>query len=267
MHPKNAAFLKPAGIQLCVLANNHTLDWGHKGLLETLKVLKDSGIQTAGAGENAQQAQKPAIVATGSGRLLVFSYATLDAGVPRSWKAKKNRPGINLLDNINNARIQELVDYLLSARKRDDVVVFSIHWGHNWGYEIPAAHKKLAHALVESGAADIIHGHSSHHFKGIEVVNNRLILYGCGDLINDYEGVSSYPEYRGNLSLMYFPQLNAKGELSALKMVPFKMKRFRLHRVSGEEQDFIYELLNRECQKLGSSISIDNGNALILNRH
>jgi poly-gamma-glutamate synthesis protein (capsule biosynthesis protein) len=37
---------------------------------------------------------------------------------------------------------------------------------------------------------DVVHGHSSHHCKGAEVYRGRLVLYGCGDLISDYEGIS-----------------------------------------------------------------------------
>ena len=38
---------------------------------------------------------------------------------------------------------------------------------------------------------DVIHGHSSHHVKAIEVYNGKLVLYGCGDFRNDYEGKSN----------------------------------------------------------------------------
>jgi len=76
-------------------------------------------------------------------------------------------------------------------------VVASIHWGDNWGYEI-------AHNLIDHAGVDIIHGHSSHHAKGIEVWHGKPVIYGCGDFINDYEGIGGNEKYRSDLSLMYF---------------------------------------------------------------
>jgi poly-gamma-glutamate capsule biosynthesis protein CapA/YwtB (metallophosphatase superfamily) len=63
--------------------------------------------------------------------------------------------------------------------------------------------------LINEAGVDIVHGHSSHHPKGIEVYKNRPILYGCGDFLNDYEGISGYQEYRDDLTLMYFPRMDA----------------------------------------------------------
>ena len=53
-----------------------------------------------------------------------------------------------------------------------------------------------------------MHGHSSHHAKGIELYREGLILYGCGDFINDYEGISGYEEFRGDLAVMYLPEFD-----------------------------------------------------------
>ena len=63
-----------------------------------------------------------------------------------------------------------------------------------------------------------MHGHSSHHVKAIEVFRGRLILYGCGDFLTDYEGVGGYEEFRGDLALMYFVELDSgTGELVGLR--------------------------------------------------
>ena len=72
---------------------------------------------------------------------------------------------------------------------------------------------RFAHWLVDGGV-DIVHGHSSHHPRPIEVYRDRLILYGCGDFIDDYEGIEGYEQYRDDLVLMYFATLSpATGEL------------------------------------------------------
>ena len=80
-------------------------------------------------------------------------------------------------------------------------------WGGNCGYDVPRQHINFAHRLVESGI-DIVDGHSSHHVRPIEIYRDRLILYGCGDFIDDYEGILGYEKYRDDLTLMFFPSLS-----------------------------------------------------------
>jgi poly-gamma-glutamate synthesis protein (capsule biosynthesis protein) len=135
------------------------------------------------------------------------------------------------------------------------VVVASIHWGGNWGYAVPAAHRRFAHALVEQCGVDVVHGHSSHHPLGIEVHQGRPILYGCGDFLNDYEGISGYEAYRGDLSLMYFLDVDpASGKLLRMVMVPMQMRRFRLNRASAKDARWLRDRLDRESRSLGCEV-------------
>src|SRR5438445_11101768 len=116
-----------------------------------------------------------------------------------------------------------------------DVNVASIHWCSNWGYDIPPEQIAFAHRLIDEGVA-IVHGHSSHHVKAIEVFKGRLILYGCGDFLTDYEGISGYETLRGDLGLMYLVDLDSQtGQLMSARLVPMKMRRFRLGRTSAAD--------------------------------
>lgn len=262
MHPQNAPLLTHAGIDICVLANNHLLDWGRKGLRQTIQTLNNNGITTVGAGLDAKSAFSPAIVKLDGGRMLVFSYATIDSGIPVSWSAGENRAGINILDKLNGGTAEKVISDINSFRKAKDKVVISIHWGGNWGYEIPKAQREFAHLLIDAGI-DIIHGHSSHHPKAIEVYDNRLILYGCGDLINDYEGISGYESFRDDLALLYFTTLNANGSLHSLQMVPMKIKNFRLNHANKKDTKWMVDRLNSECQQLNTEIHLTD-NHLVL---
>ncbi|MCO6477620.1 MAG: CapA family protein [Phaeodactylibacter sp.] len=254
MHPQNAACLAAAGIDGCALGNNHVLDWGYKGLTETLETLDSLGIKTAGAGQDAAAAARPAAwKLKDSSRVLLISMASRYSGVPGTWAAKEAKPGVHFLDDLSGQSIREIKAQIDSLKGPNDVVIFSIHWGGNWGYEIPPAHREFAHRLIDEAGVGLIHGHSSHHFKGIEVYNGRLILYGCGDFINDYEGIGGHEEYRGELALMYFPTVNpADGRLARLEMVPMIIRNFRLNRASREDARWIEERLNREGAELGT---------------
>jgi poly-gamma-glutamate synthesis protein (capsule biosynthesis protein) len=266
MHPGNVPCLLAAGIDCCVLANNHVLDWGFRGLVETLESLHQAGIATAGAGRNATEAATPAVLnVPGRGRVLVFAYGSGSSGIPESWSATRVRAGVRLLPDLSARTASEVVSEIDAQSRAGDLVVASIHWGGNWEYEIPREQREFARRLVETGSVDAVHGHSSHHPKGIEVYRDRPILYGCGDFINDYEGIGGYAKFRGELVLAYFVTLNAvSGSLERLEMVPFRIVRFQLKRANREEAVWLRQVLDREGRDLGTSVDLSAEGALTL---
>ena len=266
MNPDNIPCITAAQIDCCVLANNHIMDWGYAGLAETLKTLKQADIKIAGAGLNVQGAQKPAeLPVSGKGRVLVFSFGSETSGIPWNWAARADRPGVNLFPDFSTKTVQEIRDRIKQVCLPDDIVVASIHWGNNWGYAIPAEQRDFAHGLINEAGVDVIHGHSSHHVKGIEVYKGKLILYGCGDFLNDYEGISGHEAYRGDLTLMYFVSAESHtGKLVSLSMVPMQVKHFRLNRTSDDDASWLKNILNREGKKLGTSVELAADNTLML---
>jgi poly-gamma-glutamate synthesis protein (capsule biosynthesis protein) len=256
MSPENVGCLLAAGIDCCTLANNHVLDWGRAGLLETLEVLKQHGLKTCGAGQDIRAARAPAILEiAGKGRVLVFSLASPTSGTPLDWSATTNRPGVNVIAELSESAADQVAGEIRRIRRPGDVVVVSVHWGPNWGYEVPDEQWRFAHALIERANVSIVHGHSSHHTKGIEVHRNRLILYGCGDFVNDYEGISGYEEFRDDLAVMYFASVDAgNGELLGLEMTPLQIKNFRLHRASSEDVEWLRETIERASKPFGTRL-------------
>ena len=144
------------------------------------------------------------------------------------------------------------------------MVIASIHWGSNWGYGVPEEQVRFAHTLVDGGV-DLVHGHSSHHPRPIEVYRGRLVLYGCGDLVNDYEGISGFEEFRGDLRLLYLATLDAEGgTLVGLRMVPMRARRLRLERASSEESGWLARTLDRESRPFGRGVRLGPDGALAL---
>ena len=266
MHPDNAPCLTTANLDCCVLANNHVLDWGYLGLQETLDTLKACGVATAGAGADLGAAQAPAEIETGlGGRVLVFGIGVASSGIPVRWGATGDRPGVQLLSDLSIAAVESLAAQVGQVKRPGDIAVASIHWGENWDYRIPPAQTQFAHALIDEAGIDVVHGHSSHHIKAIEVHSGKLILYGCGDLLTDYEGISSYREFRGDLGLMYFPVVDADtGRLERLRMTPTQMHRFRIQRASREDALWLAALLNRLSKGFGTSVELGEDQRLEL---
>lgn len=266
MSPENVGVITAGGIDCCNLANNHVLDWRHSGLLETLATLEQAGVRYAGAGRDQASAVAPAILPiVGKGRLLIYALASPTSGVPLRWAARAHKPGINLLSSLSERSANAVADRILSGRQPGDIVVLSIHWGANWGYDIPKEQATFARGLIDAGAVDVVHGHSSHHAKAIEVYRGKLILYGCGDFIDDYEGISGYEEFRADLVLMYFPTVRVEdGTLAGLDMVPLQIRNMSLHRTSSADATFLTRTLNRESERFGARVRIGDDHVLRL---
>ena len=266
MHPANVACLSAARIDCCVLANNHVMDWGRRGLAETLDTLHRAGLLTAGAGRTLARAAAPATVSvSGKGRVLVFACCTTGSGVPREWAASRTGSGVHLLTDLS-PRSAETIARQIRARKRSgDVVVLSVHWGGNWRFDISREERTFAHQLIDAAAVDLVHGHSSHHVRGMELYKGKLILYGCGDLLTDYEGIAGHEAYRPDLSLMYFPAVeSSSGRLLRLAAVPTQVRRFQVRRAPEEGVAWLTDTLNREGRSLGTRVERQNDNTLEL---
>ena len=264
MHPANVGCLTAAAIDVCVLANNHVLDFGYEGLAETLQTLRRAGVQTAGAGSDLDEARRPAIInLPAGGRVVVVSVAARSCGVPEDWAATSKRPGVDVVADLSASTAAEVAARVGIERRPGDIAVVSIHWGSNWGYEVSPDQVRFAHLLVEAGV-NVVHGHSSHHPRPIEVYKGRLILYGCGDFINDYEGVGGHEAFRGDLALMYLPSLTDAGELAGLRMIPMQRRQMRLGRASAADALWLWRMLNEVSRPYGTRIAVEPDGELIV---
>ena len=266
MHPNNIDCIAAAKIDCCVLANNHVLDWGQRGLLDTLDTLDAAGIGHAGAGRNRRAANAPWIrEVPGKGRVLVFGIGHGSSGVPRSWVAGKTTPGIAYILGLTEQTAGQLSERIAQERRDGDFVVVSVHWGPNWGYQIDEEQTAFAHALIDSAGVDLIHGHSGHHRKAAEVYKGRLILYDCGDFINDYEGIQGNEGFRTDLVLMYRLTLSLpEKRLTEVQLFPFRLRKFRLEHVVPKDIEWLVGVLNREYGRFDASVRLDSAGNLTL---
>jgi poly-gamma-glutamate capsule biosynthesis protein CapA/YwtB (metallophosphatase superfamily) len=223
-------------------------------------------VSTTGAGRNLAEATAPAVLEiAGKGRVIVFSFATVTSGTPFGWAATPNRPGVDHLSDLSETTCDRIAERVRAIKCVGDVVIASIHWGPNWGYGIPERHRRFAHALIDRAGISIVHGHSSHHPMAVEVHRNRLILYGCGDFLNDYEGIPGHEEFRSDLALMYFAKVDpVSGDLVNLEMTPLQVRRFRLNRVTTEDAAWLRRTLDRESQRFGANVERGSGDRLVL---
>jgi poly-gamma-glutamate capsule biosynthesis protein CapA/YwtB (metallophosphatase superfamily) len=256
MSPGNVGCLTAARPDACALANNHVLDFGRRGLADTVQVLASAGLRAVGAGPGREAARRPAAVPVRGGRAVIVSCGTASAGIPPGWAAGPGRPGVNLLPDLSPATADDVIGQVQAPRRPGDIAIVSIHWGSNWGYRVDPDQVRFARRLIDGGV-DLVHGHSCHHPRPIEVYRGKLILYGCGDCIDDYEGVTGHQAYRPDLRLLYFASLDSgTGQLAALRMAPMQARKMRLRQAPAADRQRLTALLDRISQGFGSRIDL-----------
>ena len=230
-----------------------------------IETLDRARIAHAGAGSSATEAAAPAVcLLPGKGRIMVYALGSTSSGIPSIWGAGDNQPGVNILTDLSDNTADCITAEIGKTKQPGDIVVVSIHWGANWGFEIPSEQISFAHRLIEGGV-DLVHGHSSHHVKAVELYRKKLVLYGCGDFLTDYEGISGYEQFRGDLGLMYLAQIEpSQGQLLALRIVPVQSRRFRLERASPTDAQWLCRVFNDLGKPFGTEIRIEKDHSLVL---
>ena len=234
------------------LANNHVMDYGRsafeKETLPELDKLQASipSVSAVGSGRNWQEASKPAVLdCGGKDNIEIFAVSSGCSGTPELWWAQNDRSGVVGIPGLYDRRaVEQAVDITKksfdshpSASVGKRIRILSVHMGPNWAMkgeteqEI-AFRREYAHRVIDECGVDIIYGHSSHHVRGMEVYKSKLILYGTGDIINDYEGFENRGEEKYNrLGGIYIADFDqTTGNFSQLRIVPMFMNRLRLER-------------------------------------
>jgi len=263
MEPRNIEVLTTARIDFCSLANNHVMDWGYVSLSETIQALVRAGIARAGAGRDRTHAAAPAILPVpGKGRVVVVSFATASSKTPSEWAADAGRPGVNLIEPADRG-LDEVIRSVALITRPGDVLVASVHWGDNYALEIDPAERAFALKLIDEGGFGLIHSHSSHHVKAIEVHNGTPIVYGAGDLINDYEGIPRTPLRESlcpDLGTIAFAGFSAAtGVCTALRLRPTQVRQLRVRLASGDDAAKLCAILNRKSAQFGTRIANQDG--------
>lgn len=279
MYPGNLAPILQAGdVDYVGLANNHTLDFGTEGLVETVRCAKGAGVGFAGAGETRSEAYRPATLGLGGGGYKVEVYAASDH--PQEWNVV---PGFHMIDYTSGTR--EKLRTLLSDGAKEPVEmkgveniqqstastesalkIFSVHWGPNYSWHPAEKIRSLAHFLIDECGVDIVHGHSSHHVQGVEMYHGKVIIYGCGDFVDDY---AVHADYRNDLGAVWkvFVREEDMGNgrnglvLDRLEIFPTRIERFRamVLGVGDRDHDWVRQKIEALSLDLGTMVREEIG--------
>ncbi|WP_308167475.1 CapA family protein [Catellatospora tritici] len=175
--PKEAyPAIKAAGIDLVSIANNHTLDYGQIGLLDTLDSAKEAGQPVVGAGHNTEEAYAPYLTTVKGVRLAIVGMSQVH-DLKEQWKPTPTRPGIAMAFDKNLA-----VAAVQKARTQADVVIVFMHWGTE-GQSCPNGEQKTFAKLMADNGADLVLGTHAHVLLSDGFIGDTYVHYGLGNFL------------------------------------------------------------------------------------
>lgn len=164
-----------AGLDVVSLANNHTGDYGPQALLDTLQHVRAAGLHPVGAGRDAAEALRPAILETRGLKVAVLAFSRV---IPEAgWVAGYQKPG--LASGWDPAPV---VAAVRKARSEADAVIVLMHWGEEAKAKPRPTDIDLARQLTAAGAA-VVAGHHPHVLQGFRWHEQSLVAFSLGNFI------------------------------------------------------------------------------------
>jgi poly-gamma-glutamate capsule biosynthesis protein CapA/YwtB (metallophosphatase superfamily) len=258
--PSAIETLRAAKIDACSLANNHTVDFEERGLLDTIEHLEAAGIRHAGAGRNREEAATPTFLDVPAKRRIHRVALLAFTAIEPPFAAGADRPGTNYLPVSLEPEVLGRVERAVSAVREmgADTVVFSNHWGPNWVQRPRDLFRRFARAVMDRGV-DVYYGHSAHVFQAVELYRGKPILYDTGDFIDDYP---IHPELRNDWSFLFRVSVEG-GSFERLELTPVKLRYARVGLATGEERERILDRMEGLSAEMGTSFARREGSLVI----
>lgn len=223
------------GVTAVTVANNHALDFGATGLLDTIEHLRAAGIACVGAGADVDAARQPVVVTAGGLRVGLIGVTDH----PAQFAASAASPGVAYA-----ALDDELPGWLAKAIADTDAdaVVVTPHWGPNMT-TAPPPHLRAAATQMVAAGADLVAGHSAHVFHGVQCLRRAAVLYDLGDFIDDY-AVDEH--LRNDLGVLWLVELDGRGPVR-LEAVPIALDFCRTRFADAAERRWVAQRLRAAC--------------------
>jgi poly-gamma-glutamate synthesis protein (capsule biosynthesis protein) len=222
---------KDAGVDLVNLANNHVMDYGKEGLLDTFDELNKADIKYIGAGKDAAEAYSPVIVEKQGIKIAFLGFSRVVPEV--SWKAGVNHPGVAETYNYTMP-----VEAVQKARKQADLVVVIAHWGVERTDSPDKYQTELAHRYIDAGADLIVASHP-HVLQGFENYKGKWIAYSLGNFI------FTVNEFQKTLETVILQATCSKEKRCDLDLVPIQNKLAQPEVMAKEKAVKLYERLSQ----------------------
>jgi len=230
---KLAPILKEMNLSVVSLANNHMLDFGQKGLLNTLKILDENKIQYIGAGQNYQEAHQYKILEKNGIKVAFLAYNDTDV-VPKTDEASENRPGTALMN------VEALKNDVAMTAAAADFIIVSMHSGTEYQESPNDRQIEFAYAAIDAGA-DLVIGHHPHVVQKVEKYKNGYIFYSLGNFI--FDQMWSPETKQGIAAQIQF----SKSEIKEIKIIPFGIENYSQPKIISQKDspEIFQKIINR----------------------
>lgn len=218
--PKMAEVLHDQGFDIVSLANNHTPNFGAKGLRDTFQYLDEAEVLYAGAGIDGQRAYAPVYLERGGLKFAFIAQNDSDV-VPPSYRADTDRPGTAIMDE---AELKKAID---EARPQADLVIVSMHSGTEYVPGPNSRQTKFARAAIDYGA-DLVIGHHPHVIQSVEEYQGKYIFYSLGNFVFDQ---SWSQDTADSLAVKFY---FTKDGLQGFSLYPLRMNRLAQPQTADE---------------------------------
>lgn len=248
VHPAALEAMTWAGVGAVTLANNHVMDYGRAGFLDTLGNLRRAGIVAIGAGESNAEARRGAVFKIRGTRVGVLSYLAdtlMHSVYVRSFAA-------GLTGGCARLGLAAARSDLQRMRRHADVVVAVVHWGSNYS-EITLAQRIYGRLLLDFGA-DVVIGHHPHIHQPVALHRGKPILYSLGNYAFGTPGREWFRH--GMLARLRLRERRlARVELIPL-LVQNRLVHFKPEQLEGGDARAMLEELARRSAPLGATIKV-----------
>lgn len=172
------------GVDMVTLANNHVYDYGNDAFLDMLDAFNEYKIPHIGAGHNIDEAKKPFYFII-NGYKFVFVSATRAEKFILTPGATDIEPGVFRCYDPT-----DMINLIKELRPNNDYVIPIIHFGRENSHELEDEQVSSAKAYIDAGA-DMVVGHHAHTLQGIEIYNDKPIIYNLGNFLFNNETIDT----------------------------------------------------------------------------
>lgn len=248
--------LNSANFDIVSLANNHIYDYDKEGLIDTIENLKESGIEYVGAGEDLESARELKIIEIKGLKIGFLAYTDL------AYVNFSDRTQIPAASETKSGVAPRKEEYILedirNAEGKCDLLFISLHWSDEYTHIPKKEQKEMAYKLIDAGADGIL-GHHAHNLQGVEIYNQKPIIYNMGNFIFDQNDDM-------NKDSAIFNMTYTDGKFEKLEIIPCRINRKRETIIAKEEKyQKIVEHLKKFSEVLGTELVEENGKLIIKN--
>lgn len=218
--PKSLQVIKNAGFDMVSLANNHTMDFGVDGLLDTFQYLNEAGIAYIGAGQNSEEAYTQKIVEMKGRKIGFLGFSRVLPSI--NWYAGPSRPGI-----ASGYQLERMVEVVESSKKEVDFLFVYMHWGVIGNLYPEKYQINDSKAMIDAGA-DAIVGTHPHVIQGLDYYKGKPIAYSIGNflfLVNEKTAESAVLTFV------------IEGDEISMKFVPYHITPGKVNALNSEAQE------------------------------